>query len=387
MDNDVLDPIRKQQTAKLSRSILWRTLIAVCSFSAIYVALVCIYMSFFSSIIWRIAYAISGNVYIVAEFIQVVCYVLLAVGYVVGIAIIIRGGINHALSCFDLLLGSVIEIVSHDQTQPALPKEMEETAAVLSMVKAEADHNARVAQAAEQRKDELVIYLAHDLKTPLTSIIGYLTLLEESPDLPCEVRARYVGITLEKAYRLESLLSEFFEITRYNIQTIPLSRSVFDGVLFVNQVLDGLYPLAEENDVEFCYVGPDELQVSADASQVARALNNVVKNAVIYAQAQSEIVITTSCVLDENNITWWQMTVQNQGHEIAPEHIEHIFERFYRGDEARRSVGSSGSGLGLAIAKEIVQAHGGDICAASEAGLTTFTLWIPQEVLKDSQAH
>ena len=150
-------------------------------------------------------------------------------------------------------------------------------------------------------------------------------------------------------------------------------------VLFVNQVIDGLYPLADEHTVEFQYVGPESFQVSADASQIARAFNNVVKNAVMYAAEQSEIVVTTSLVEDAQDITWWQMTVQNQGQEIAPEHLEHIFERFYRGDSARSSLASGGSGLGLAIAKEIVQAHGGDICAMSEAGLTTFTLWIPQE--------
>lgn len=383
MDNEILDPIRKQQTARLARSILWRTLTALCAFSAVYLALFVVYVSLFSTVIWRLAYVLSGATYTVADFVQGFCYVLLALGYVAGIAIIFRGGVNHALSCFDLLLGSVIDIVSQNNSQISLPKEMEQTAQVLSLVKAEAEHNERTAKAAEQRKDELVIYLAHDLKTPLTSIIGYLTLLEESPDLPPDVRARYVGITLEKAYRLETLLSEFFEITRYNIQSIPLDRSSFDGVLFVNQVIDGLYPLADEHNVEFRYVGPESFQVHADASQIARAFNNVVKNAVMYAAEQSEIVVTTSRVEDAQEITWWQMTVQNQGQEIAPEHLEHIFERFYRGDSARSSLASGGSGLGLAIAKEIVQAHGGDICAMSESGLTTFTLWIPQERSSD----
>ena len=95
--------------------------------------------------------------------------------------------------------------------------------------RAEGERSERAAKAAEERKNELVVYLAHDIKTPLTSIIGYLTLLEESPDLPVDVRARYTGITLAKAYRLEELLDEFFEITRYNLQTIPIERSRFVG--------------------------------------------------------------------------------------------------------------------------------------------------------------
>ena len=159
MDNEILEPIRKQQTARLARSILWRTLTGVCAFSAIYLALFAVYVSLFSTVIWRLAYVLSGATYTVADFVQGLCYVLLALGYVAGIAIIFRGGINHALSCFDLLLGSVIDIVSQKNSQISLPKEMEQTAQVLSLVKAEAEHNERTAKAAEQRKDELVIYL------------------------------------------------------------------------------------------------------------------------------------------------------------------------------------------------------------------------------------
>ena len=86
----------------------------------------------------------------------------------------------------------------------------------------------REAKTAEQRKNELVVYLAHDIRTPLTSIIGYLNLLEQMPDLPDGEKAKYVHISLEKTYRLEQMINEFFEITRYNTQQIKLSKKPVD---------------------------------------------------------------------------------------------------------------------------------------------------------------
>ena len=93
------------------------------------------------------------------------------------------------------------------------------------------ERRAKEAQEAEQRKNDLVVYLAHDIKTPLTSVIGYLNLIEENPDMPAEQKAKYAHITLEKAYRLESLINEFFEITRYSLQTVPLKKEKIDLII------------------------------------------------------------------------------------------------------------------------------------------------------------
>ena len=244
-------------------------------------------------------------------------------------------------------------------------------------MKTEQDRAERAAKAAEERKNELVAYLAHDIKTPITSIIGYLTLLGDSPDLPVDVRARYTGIALDKAYKLEELLEEFFEITRYNLQSIPIERSRFDGALFCNQVIDEFYPLAEGRGLSLSYAGPAELEVFADAGRVARILNNVMKNAVAYADAGTEVAVHTALATGADGFVWWQITVTDRGRELSPAHLERIFEKFFRADEARASS-AGGAGLGLAIAREIARAHGGDIYAASDAGLTSFTIWIPQ---------
>ena len=302
--------------------------------------------------------------------------VLTAIGFVAGIVLVVRSGINRALRYFDLLLDSVSDILAKSDGLSAA-QERRLTAMALNTIKATSEQNERAAKAAEDRKNELVVYLAHDIKTPLTSIIGYLTLLEESPDLPLEVRERYTGITLDKAYRLEELLDEFFEITRYNLQTIPIERSRFDAALFVNQVVDEFFPLAEGRRLNLVYEGPAELSVFADAGRVARVLNNVIKNAVAYADPGTDVRVRTGLVTAADGFVWWELTVSDQGRELSPQHLERIFEKFYRADESRGSA-AGGAGLGLAISREIARAHGGDIYASSDAGLTSFTVWIPQ---------
>ena len=377
MEANVLDQARKDQTRRLSNSILWRTLVRVVAFIVGYAVLFVLFMQTFGGTVSDIVYMLSGYNMTLHGMAQSLFFLLVACGFVAGVVLVVRSGINRSLRYFDMLLDSVSDILAKREGPIVLPGELAPTAAALNVVKAESEQNERAAKAAEERKDELVVYLAHDIKTPLTSIIGYLTLLEESPDLPAQVRARYTGITLSKAYRLEELLDEFFEITRYNLQAIPIERSRFDGALFCNQVLDEFYPLAEGRGLSLIYDGPDSLAVFADAGRVARVLNNVLKNAVAYADAGTEVTVHTGLVTAQGGFVWWELTVTNRGRELSPQHLDRIFEKFFRADEARGSK-AGGAGLGLAIAREIARAHGGDIYAASDAGITSFTVWIPQ---------
>ena len=299
-----------------------------------------------------------------------------ALGYLFGIILIIRAGINRALRYFDALFEAVGGMLTHDDAPIDLPSELSTTALALNNIQAERERSERAAKAAEQRKNELVVYLAHDIKTPLTSIVGYLTLLAESPDRPIETRARYASITLEKAYRLEELIEEFFEITRYNLQTIPIERSRFDVTLFCQQVIDEFYPQAAARSLSIELDAPEELPTFADANRLSRVFNNVLKNALAYADEGSTVdVHVGESVIGTTN--WLKIMVVNRGREITPEHLDRIFEKFYRGDDAR-TTSSGGAGLGLAIAREIARAHGGDITAASENGMTSFAIWIPQ---------
>ena len=377
MDATGFDLAKQDQTRRLSNAVLRRTLVNVVVFAVVYLVLFFGFMLTLGSPLSNFVYNLVGQSYWAHTTIANLFLLCVAVGFVVGIVLVVRSGINRALRYFDLLLDSVTDVLAKREGPVMLPSELAPTALFLNNIKAEGEQNERAAKAAEERKNELVVYLAHDIKTPLTSIIGYLTLMDESPDLPVDVRARYTGITLAKAYRLEELLDEFFEITRYNLQTIPIERSRFDGALFVNQVIEEFYPLAEGRSLALVYDGPEELPVFADAGRVARVLNNVLKNAVAYADAGTEVRVSTGLVCAPDGFVWWELTVSDRGRELSPEHLERIFEKFFRADAARGSD-EGGAGLGLAIAREIARAHGGDIYARSDAGLTSFTVWIPQ---------
>ncbi len=229
------------------------------------------------------------------------------------------------------------------------------------------------AQEAEQRKNDLVVYLAHDIKTPLTSVIGYLSLLDEAPDMPPEQRAKYVGITLEKAYRLEQLIDEFFEITRFNLQSIVLNKGKINLSFMLNQVADEFYPMLEPEGKKAVVDAPDGLTLWGDADKLARVFNNILKNAAAYSYRGS--IIRISARQEDQSVI---IVFANQGDPIPSAKLETIFDQFFRLD-ASRSTNSGGAGLGLAIAKKIVTAHGGNITATSNEERTVFTVTLPNQ--------
>ena len=163
-------------------------------------------------------------------------------------------------------------------------------------------------------------------------------------------------------------MEELFEITRYNMQNIPIEREKLDVGLLCRQIAEEFYPQAQSRDLIVEVDAEEGLTAFWDSSRMGRVLENILKNAMVHANADAKVLVRAAA--DDGTVT---LSVSNRGEEIAPEHLEHIFDRFYRGDAAR-GQGTGGAGLGLAIAKEIVEAHGGGIEAASEDGLTTFTI-------------
>jgi two-component system sensor histidine kinase VanS len=226
------------------------------------------------------------------------------------------------------------------------------------------------AKLAERRKNDLVIYLAHDIKTPLTSVVGYLSLLDEAPDMPAEQKARYAHIALDKAYRLERLIDEFFEITRYNLQAITLSKKDFDLYYMLAQMTDEFYPLLSANGKRAAVRAPEDLTIYGDPDKLARVFNNILKNAIAYSPDNSVIDITAAISGGTASIVF-----SNAG-SIPKDKLASIFDKFYRLDSARSSD-TGGAGLGLAIAKEIVVSHGGHIYADSDGKQTSFTVELP----------
>ncbi len=229
----------------------------------------------------------------------------------------------------------------------------------------------QAARAAEQRKNELVMYLAHDIRTPLTSIIGYLRLLEQIKDLPEEDKRKYIHISLEKTYRLEKMINEFFEITCYNTQQITIAAKAVDLYYLLAQVIDEHMPLFTEHGNYITFHAPESLEVYGDPERLARVFNNLLKNAVNYSSPGTEIIVNAEET--PNHIV---VTVSNHGKTIPDDKLETLFEKFYRLDESRTS-NTGGTGVGLAIAKEIVILHGGTITADSKNGLTVLTVTLP----------
>lgn len=222
-----------------------------------------------------------------------------------------------------------------------------------------------------KRKLDIITYLAHDIKTPLASVIGYLCLLDETDNLPEDVRKKYTALTLEKAYRLEKLVNEFFELTRFNIGNIALEKDSINLPRMMEQLADEFYPMAEAKNCTILTEVPEGMAVYADPDKIARVFNNVLKNALAYGSADSSIRISAREEGEGQLIS-----ISNTGREIPQEKLERIFEQFYRLDESRNS-GTGGAGLGLAISREIVKEHGGTISASSKGGMTTFQVWLP----------
>lgn len=296
-------------------------------------------------------------------------YVMVAVGLSAVVVLLYR-----ALSKVSKYLAQIEKAVSElldEKATVTLPQELSSMQEELLRVKSELQLRERNAKEAEQRKNDLVVYLAHDLKTPLTSVIGYLTLLSDSPELTSEQRAKYVDITLDKAQRLEELINEFFDITRFSLQNMELSYGDVDLKILFSQILDEMYPQIEEKGIKTQLHLEDSTVIRADGEKLHRVFDNLLKNAINYSKESGNIVISVLKSYEFINIS-----MRNEGDTIPPGKLDTIFEKFYRLDSSRTSK-TGGAGLGLAIAKEIVEQHGGSIHAVSTGGYTAFSVSLP----------
>lgn len=286
--------------------------------------------------------------------------------------ILLKFSVSWFTQYFDEISMGMDKLAGESQDKITLSPELDFMESKINQIKDNLEKQKKVALDAEQRKNDLVVYLAHDIKTPLTSVIGYLSLLDEAPDMPPEQKAKYVGITLEKAYRLEQLINEFFEITRFNLQTIVLNKEKINLLFMLQQIADEFYPMLTPQEKKVAVNVPEGIILWGDADKLARVFNNILKNAIVYSYENS--IIDISALQQDKNII---ITFTNQGNPIPKERLETIFEKFFRLDTSRSS-NTGGAGLGLAIAKEIVKAHGGNIFVQSNTEKTFFTVVLPQ---------
>lgn len=290
---------------------------------------------------------------------------------VVGYSAILLYYWNKPFLYLNEVLNATENIFQHRNETIELSAPLKDAEIYLNQLKTSVQNNEHAAQEAEQRKNDLIAYLAHDLKTPLTSVIGYLSLLDEAPDMPMEQKAKYVHIVLDKAKRLEKLINEFFEITRYNQQEIVLEKENIDLYYMLVQMTDEFYPFLSEHGNTVKLDANEDLTVYGDSVELARVFNNILKNAISYSYPGTEITVSARAA-----DTSVQIAFCNNGKTIASSKLDSIFEKFFRLDETR-ATNTGGAGLGLAIAKEIVTLHGGSITAESENEVTTFSVSLP----------
>lgn len=273
---------------------------------------------------------------------------------------------------FDEVVSGIDKLMEEDGFISLSP-ELETVENKLVYVKQVLEIRANEARRAEQQKNDLVIYLAHDIKTPLTSVIGYLCLLDENPDMSDEKKSKYIHTAWEKANRLRTLVDEFFDITRSHSEQFPLQKTKIDLYYMFVQITEELYPQLEackkhiENHVD------EDIVVYGDSEKLARVFNNILKNAIAYSSENSIISVSARELSDKTVIKF-----ENSG-AIPEDKLNLIFDKFYRLNNARQSE-TGGSGLGLAIAKDIISLHGGQIRAESSNGHTAFVIEIPSAV-------
>ena len=224
----------------------------------------------------------------------------------------------------------------------------------------------------EEDKNELLMYLAHDLKTPLTSMIGYINhILDHKVD--DEQRATAIQISYEKAQRLDHLIDEFSEILRYDDKVSQLEITRIDLYGMLQQQMAGFYPLMEQKGIEAKVQLSKPMEISGDYDKLQRVFDNLMRNAINYSVPHTQICVAG--YLEKQGVC---LQYTNVGEAMDAATLQHLFDKFYRAQSARTST-SGGAGLGLAIAREIVELHQGSICADMDENRITFTIRLPYE--------
>ena len=315
----------------------------------------------------------------------------------------------------EAIVDAIEGIYSGDSKEVLLPDEYREVQEKLKLLQYEYELRMKAVHEANQRKNDMIMYMAHDLKTPLTSVIGYLELLHSEKDLPMEAKDKYAEIAYTKSVRLEELMNEFFDITRYNFTQIILHKENVNLSIMLEQILVEFYPQFYDKRLEVTVDIEKDILYTCDIDKMERVFDNLFKNIINYSYPNTDVLIELFRVNEEeivdnteseafyveednnqrknrnnrkrkitgkqqvsdnkeskevekkkiNRPSGIRLVTKNFGKTIPKEMQEHIFEQFFRMDSSR-STSVGGSGIGLAVSKEIVELHGGKIRCESE---------------------
>ena len=225
----------------------------------------------------------------------------------------------------------------------------------------------------EQSKDDLVTNVSHDIRTPLTSIIGYLGLLHSGSVKSEEDARKYINIAYVKANQMKALADDLFEYTTVRQGPTKLALAPLHLNSMLEQLAASFELEAEKKNVTItATVTPKELTIDADAEQLGRVFNNLLSNALKYGKGATEI----NLIARKTGTNEVEIVVANNAQKIESSAVNKLFERFYR-VETSRSVETGGTGLGLAITKGIVESHQGNIHVTSDDDMTRFIIHLP----------
>lgn len=223
----------------------------------------------------------------------------------------------------------------------------------------------------QEMKTEMISNISHDLRTPVTSLIGYADLLGNQLHSNREECEQYVSILKRKSYELKNQVDDLLEYCQINYREIELYKSVVNMKAFIEQIMIDFVPQLDDADMSFCINGDKELHVEMDVALMVRLFENVISNSIMYGKDGKQILIQIS--KRDMNV---EIEIKNFGQCIPNENLPYVFEKFYRGEKSRSSH-TGGKGMGLAIARSIAELHKGDITVCSNEKETVFAIVLP----------